>query len=146
MVEKKSSALLLTTLVWISAFTTFTGCLGDDEEQQQEVDLDILAAEVRNTDVDGDPPKEGRKFLWLQVEMTNLRDETLGLTHTLFETMSEEERVYPANQSRDMVFELEPDGTDTFWLIFDLPEDFTADELLFIPYDSGTPVGWQQVP
>ncbi len=145
MVKKKGLALLLTILVLISAFTVLTGCLRE-EERPQEVELDILNAEAREWDVDDNTAEEDREFLWIEVNMTNLRDEPLDLTHTLFEVLSRDEIVYPAHQSSDMVLELDSGQTDTFWLVFDLPEDFEAEELIFIPHDSNRPVGWERIP
>ncbi|MFP3872710.1 MAG: DUF4352 domain-containing protein [Candidatus Natronoplasma sp.] len=143
--KKKMLALLLTSLVIISAFTALAGCLTKDEPSQ-EVELDVKRAYVKEVDADDEPSEEGREFLWLKVEMTNLRDENLEIDHVLFEAESKEEVTYTAHQGVDINARLEPDETNVFWLIFDIPEDFTADELLFIPYDERGPVGWTSIP
>ncbi|GEM_PF-1760184 len=143
-IEKKL-ALLLTVLTVMGAVLVMSGCLGSDE-RPQEVDLDVLDAELRGTNAQGEEPDEGREFLWLRVEMKNLKDEDIDLSHVLFEVATADGILYHSDGAQEMVTNLHPDGRDVFWLVFDLPEEIYAKELLFEPYDARDPVGWTDIP
>lgn len=122
-------ALSLILLMGLSL--ALTGCMSGEEP---ETGLNVLGEERLEEDFEGNTPEEGYVFYGIHVELEN-KAENLDLEpesdYFILETVDGEE--YHDPQGEEIPYTIEPGESESFWLIFDMPEDESAELIRYEP-------------
>ncbi|MFP3872205.1 MAG: hypothetical protein ACOCTR_01835 [Candidatus Natronoplasma sp.] len=131
--KKRYVVIVAITLI---LFAGFTGCVYEDDTA--DVEVEVVEAEIRSEDMEGDPPEEGNIFLFLNIS-ANMSEEgdPVGLDPSYFTLETEEREEYEYADYNHDEFPFFPNASEeeNFWLGFEIQENETASELIYDPLE-----------
>ncbi|MFP3871990.1 MAG: DUF4352 domain-containing protein [Candidatus Natronoplasma sp.] len=123
---------VIALLILIAVGSAFTGCI--EEDFDPKVEMTIPEAEMKEKDIDNNPPEEGHFFLDLNVSLENSgEDRHLYPVPRYFKLESDAGKNYTCYNERGMPDEIEPGETKNFWITFEIPKDEKGDILRYEP-------------
>lgn len=131
----KNLWVIAIAIISISSLLMFSGCIQEDPDYaDSELEMDVLDAEIRETDGYDASPAEGHEFLYIQVELKNPEvEDDLTLNPFDFELLTEEGTEYEYHDHEDRPENVPGGTTSSFWISFEILEEETGDVLRYEP-------------
>ncbi len=133
----KNHIVILNLSLLLILSSAFIGCIDLDEDDGAEIEMEILEAETRTEDLDGDAPLEGQIFLYLNVSIKNFDDEqtiSADPSHFTIETEKGNEYEYHDYNYDEFPFFIGAGNREYFWISYEIDENETGSELVFEPF------------